>query len=162
MNLALLFRYAEDQIVDKCPCPGYLVIDLYNQYGGLETVHASEVHREVSSLFKGDIEEYVTDTKNTRCCVCSAKTAIENQPLVFIPDRIAASFPFIGRPDFEAVISPENTAVMAADGTREETIEIRKVDIRQILADLLEVESRQRFPASPEPFPPHRVRRASL
>src|SRR5205085_11095583 len=84
----------------------------------------------------------MADTEHAGRCIHSTKTAIENKPFILLSDRVATSFPLIGRLDFEAILTPEYPAPMSANRLREKFFEVWKIDLRQILTNLLKIETR--------------------
>ncbi len=91
-------------------------------------------------VFKRNIEERVTYPENPRSGVRATKTAIKDEPFVFIPERVATRLPAIGGPDFQTVVAPDNSASVSADSLSEEPFKISKINLWQIFANLLKVE----------------------
>ena len=134
--------YAEYQVVDQHPRSGHLVFDLHNEHWSFKTRNLRQIGRKVAGFTKSNVEKQVTDSKDTRSRIRSLQAAIENEIVVTVPDSIMAGFPVIGSPELQTVETPEYAPTMAANGLGKETVEIRKVDLRKILADLLKIETR--------------------
>ena len=130
------------ETVDESTRPRDLVFNRHDEQRLLQAADACEAGGPGSRFFKGEVKKDMANSENPGRNVFPAQAAIKDETFVLFPDRVAPRPPFVRRLDFQPVVPPKDPAPMPAHSQCEELFKVRKIDFREVLAHLLEIEPR--------------------
>ncbi|RUV29188.1 hypothetical protein EOA86_16655 [Mesorhizobium sp. M5C.F.Ca.IN.020.32.2.1] len=130
------------EAVHESARPGDLVFNRHDEQGLRQATKTCEAYGPGSRFLKGEVEKDVANSENPGRDILSAQTTIKYEALVLFPDCVAPRPPFVRRLDFQPVVPPKNPTPVPTHGECEELLEVRKIDLREVLAHLLEIETR--------------------